>query len=114
MVYICKKDGKTVFYGHDTGCNLSPEAWKLVAREKFDLVSLDATMGAKSAKEYHMGLPDAKGMFEKLSGLGCIGSQTVKVVNHFSHNGEMTHSQLAAWGEEWGIRAAYDGMEIEF
>ena len=71
-------------------------------------------MGAKSAKEYHMGLPDAKGMFEKLSGLGCIGSQTVKVVNHFSHNGEMTHSQLAAWGEEWGIRAAYDGMEIEF
>ena len=44
LVYICKKDGKTVFYGHDTGCNLSPEAWALIKKEKFDLVSLKAPM----------------------------------------------------------------------
>lgn len=94
-----QKDGKTVFYGHDTGCNLSPEAWALIKKEKFDLVSLDATMGTKSVKEYHMGLPDAEHMFEKLSVLGCTNSQTVKVVNHFSHNGEMTYDQLALWGK---------------
>ena len=114
LVYICKKDGKTVFYGHDTGCNLSPEAWKLITKEKFNLVSLDATMGTKSVKEYHMGLPDAERMFKKLADLGCIDNQTVKVVNHFSHNGEMTYDQLASWGTERGILAAYDGMEVEF
>ena len=64
-------------------------------------------MGTKSVKEYHMGLPDAERMFKKLADLGCIDNQTVKVVNHFSHNGEMTYDQLASWGTERGILAAY-------
>ena len=71
-------------------------------------------MGTKSVREYHMGLPDAEDMFEKLAGMGCISGRTVKVVNHFSHNGEMTYDQLALWGRERGILAAYDGMEVEF
>lgn len=114
LVYICKKGGKTVFYGHDTGGNFSPEAWELLTREKYDLVSLDATMGMHSSHEYHMGLPDAELMFEKLTNLGCIGNHTVKVINHFSHNGQMSHEQLTAWGIERGILSAYDGMEVEF
>ena len=114
LVYICKKDGKTVFYGHDTGIQLTAEAWDLLKREKFDLVSLDATMGTKSSAWYHMGLPDAEKMFQKLDEVGCTDSHTVKVVNHFSHNGEMTHEQLTDWGAERGILAAYDGMEIVF
>lgn len=44
-IYICKKDGKTILYGHDTGRNLSREAWNLLKGEKYDLVSLDATLG---------------------------------------------------------------------
>ncbi|MDE7243723.1 MAG: hypothetical protein K2O18_07085 [Oscillospiraceae bacterium] len=114
LVYICKKDGKTVFYGHDTGRGFSAEAWELLTREKYDLVSLDATMGKKPTPSYHMGLPDAEATFQKLEESGCISSQTVKVVNHFSHNGEMTHEQLTAWGAERGILAAYDGMAVEF
>lgn len=114
LVYICKKDGKSVFYGHDTGCNLSGEAWKLVTAERYDLVSLDATMGRKTIGGYHMGLPDVESVLEKLAGLGCVDDKTVKVINHFSHNGEMTHDQLAAWGAERGVLAAYDGMEVEF
>ncbi len=114
LVYICKKDGKTVFYGHDTGVRLSEEAWELLKKEKFDLVSLDATMGMKSSEWYHMGLPDTEVMFQKLTDLGCMDSHTVKVVNHFSHNGGMTHDQLTAWGNERGILAAYDGMEVDF
>ena len=114
LVYICKKDGKTVFYGHDTGCELSRAAWDLIAAETYSLVSLDATMGQKTAERYHMGLPDAERMFRKLEELGCIDAHTVKVVSHFSHNGEMSHEELTAWGAVRGIRAAYDGMEAEF
>jgi len=61
-----------------------------------------------------MGLPDDEAMFQKLTALGCAGSRTVKVINHFSRNGGMTHDQLAAWGGSRGILAAYDGMELEF
>lgn len=114
LVYICKKDGRTVFYGHDTGCELSDEAWSLITKEKYSLVSLDATMGQKTSERYHMGLPDAEKMFRKLRDSGCIDASTVKVVNHFSHNGEMSHEQLTDWGAQRGILAAYDGMEVEF
>lgn len=114
LLYICKKDGKTVFYGHDTGVNLSAEAWTLLAAERYDLVSLDATMGKKSSKGYHMGLPDSEAVFQRLEDLGCLHDHTVKVVNHFSHNGGMTHEQIEAWGRERGILAAYDGMEAVF
>lgn len=114
LVYICKKGGKTVFYGHDTGCNLSRQAWELLQREKYDLISLDATMGKKTIGGYHMGLPDVETVIQRLTDLGCVDSRTVKVINHFSHNGEMTHAQLEAWGAQRGILAAYDGMEVEF
>ena len=114
LVYICKKNDKTFFYGHDTGIKLSDEAWKLIAAEHYDLVSLDATMGTKRIDGYHMGLADDEIMFAKLAELGCTDDHTVKVINHFSHNGEMTHDQLEAWGAQRGIHVAYDGMEIEF
>ena len=71
-------------------------------------------MGRKAVPGYHMGLPDAESTFQKLTESGCIDGHTVKVVNHFSHNGEMTHDEIAAWGRERGIIAAYDGMEIAF
>ena len=45
LVYICKKDGKTIFYGRDTGVALSETAWALITAECYDLISLDATMG---------------------------------------------------------------------
>ena len=114
LVYICKKEGKTVFYGHDTGVGLSDEAWALITAERYDLISLDATMGKKTIPGYHMGLPDDEAVFQKLTRLGCADSHTIQVINHFSHNGEMPHDQLEAWGRERGILAAYDGMEIEF
>ena len=114
LVYICKKDGKTVFYGHDTGCDLTQEAWAMLANEKFDLISLDATMGLKTIGKYHMGLSDDEWFIRKLTQMGCVDDHTVKVINHFSHNGEMTHQQLTAWGKERGILVAYDGMEVEF
>ena len=114
LLYICKKDGKTVLYGHDTGRNLSSEAWELIRQETYDLVSLDATLGKHSRQEYHMGLPDVAAVLHMLTEYGCVDSRTVKVINHFGHNSGMTHDQLSAWGRERGILASYDGMEVKF
>ena len=71
-------------------------------------------MGKKTIGGYHMGLPDVEQMLDKLTRLGCVDDHTVKVINHFSHNGEMTHEELTRWGAQRGILAAYDGMEVEF
>ena len=114
FIYIIEKDGKCLLYGHDTGINLSQEAWNCIFSHKYDLVSLDATMGKKQIDGYHMGLPDDLTFIKMLEERGCIHHNTIKVMNHFSHNGGMTHEQLEAFGEEHGMVASYDGMKVLF
>lgn len=61
-----------------------------------------------------MGLPDDIAFAKLLEEHGCIHKDTVKVINHFSHNGEMTHAQLEEFAKENGMIAAYDGMKVLF
>lgn len=112
FIYVIEKGGNSLLYGHDTGINLSREAWKCIFGRTYDLISLDATMGKNHSKEYHMGLPDVLTFISKMEEQGCIRPDTVKVINHFSHNGKMTHEELEAFAEEHGLTAAYDGMRI--
>lgn len=114
FIYIIEKDGKCLLYGHDTGMNLSEEAWECIYSHKYDLISLDATMGMKQIDGYHMGLPDDIAFAKMLEEHGSIHPNTVKVINHFSHNGEMTHGQLESFAKENGMIAAYDGMKVLF
>lgn len=114
LVYIIEKDGKCLLYGHDTGTNLSKEAWDCIFSRKFDLISMDATMGKKKTDGYHMGLPNDIEFARILEEHGCIDEHTVKVINHFSHNGEMTHADLEQFAGEHGMIAAYDGMKVSF
>ncbi len=114
LIYIIEKDGKCLLYGHDTGMKLSDEAWECIFSHKYDLISLDATMGKKQIDGYHMGLPDDIIFAKMLEERGCICKDTVKVINHFSHNGEMTHEQLEEFAKENGMIASYDGMKVLF
>ena len=98
LIYIIEKDGKCFLYGHDTGMNLSGEAWECIFSHKYDLISMDATMGRMKTDGYHMGLSDDIAFAEILEEKGCIRSDTVKVISHFSHNGGMTHGELASMG----------------
>lgn len=113
-IFIIEKDGKSLLYAHDTGVNLSKEAWECIYSHKYDLISLDATMGKKQIGGYHMGLPDDIAFAEMLEERGCIDKNTIRVINHFSHNGEMTHEQLESFAKEHGMIAAYDGMKMVF
>lgn len=114
LIYIIEKDGKCLLYGHDTGLNLSREAWDCIFDHKYDLISMDATMGKKKIDGYHMGLPDDIEFARILEEKGSIDSHTVRVINHFSHNGEMTHGGLEQFAQAHGMLAAYDGMKVVF
>lgn len=113
LVYIVKQGGKTLFYGHDTGIKMTKEAWDALCNEKFDLITLDCTMGLKRIDGYHMGLQDIEEFVEKLEQAGAIDAHTVKVINHFSHNGGLNHAQLDEWAKAHGMICSYDGMTVE-
>ncbi|MDO4267702.1 MAG: MBL fold metallo-hydrolase [Eubacteriales bacterium] len=114
LIYIIEKDGKCLLYGHDTGLEMSSESWECIFSRRYDLISLDATMGKKHSERYHMGLPDDLEFVRRLEERGCVDEKTIKVINHFSHNGEMTHGELEEFAREHGMTASYDGMKVEF
>lgn len=111
LLYICKKDGKCLLYAHDTGICLRDEAWELLAAERYDLVSVDATMGLAHCPYNHMGIPDVERFLAKLNDMRCVDGHTLCVCSHFSHNGGLTHAGLLRHAGSW--IPAYDGMEVE-
>ena len=114
LIYIIEKGGKCLLYGHDTGMNLSEEAWECIYSHKYDLISMDATMGKQKTEGYHMGVADDVELARRLVEKGCADDGTVKVINHFSHNGGMTHRELEQFAGDHDMIASYDGMKVEF
>lgn len=114
--YIIKGE-KTLLYAHDTGY-FYEEVWDYLeaTRPCFDMVSLDCTNVdiPISNEGSHMGFPNIQMVLERLTGLGVINEKTVKIVNHFSHNGNPRHDHLEERAAAYGCLVSYDGMQVEF
>ncbi|MBR4865161.1 MAG: hypothetical protein IKU11_00625 [Clostridia bacterium] len=114
--YIIKGD-KTLLYAHDTGY-FYDEVWNYLeaTRPYFDMVSLDCTNVDIPIPDEgsHMGFPNIERVLARLTGLGMVDEKTVKIVNHFSHNGNPRHDHLEARAAAYGCLVSYDGMTVEF
>ncbi len=115
VVYAVESREKRMLYAHDTGV-FPEETWEMLGRfGKFDLVSLDCTGGfQKGWTEGHLCLDTARNVFGRLAYQGLLHADTVRVVNHFSHNGGALYDALSREAEKDKIVVAYDGLEICF
>ena len=117
VFYSVAKDGKRMLYAHDTGYFFEHVWGSLKQEGRFDLVSLDCTgcIGKGGEwRENHMSFGTNLQVFERMEREGMIDGKTVKVVNHFSHNGGQTYDEMREYADKFGIVTAYDGLEIEF
>ena len=116
VFYSISCGGKKILYAHDTGY-FPEEAWQLLKGEgHFDLISLDCTgcLGIDGHKYVrHMTLALCIDVIKRMESLGLVDGNTVKVVNHFSHNGGQTYDEMVAAADKHGITVSYDGLEIE-
>ena len=53
-------------------------------------------------------------LIQKLEEMGVINKSTIKVLNHFSHNGNATYVELVDFTKDKDVIISYDGLEIEF
>lgn len=107
------RDGKTVFYGHDSG--LYPDATldTLGQGPPLDIALFDCTYGGqKSSNKGHMGIDGVVRMAEELRRRGAVTEKTKLVATHFSHNGGLLHDELVEAFLPHGIIVAYDGILI--
>lgn len=112
-IYDIEKDRKRLLYAHDTGV-FPEDTWRYLSGNRFDLISLDCTFVMRSNEKGHLGLPNVYEIKQKMMRMGCADSNTKFVINHFSHNGNKTHDELADSAEKLGILTAYDGLTVEF
>lgn len=115
VLYRVEKDGKSFLYAHDTGWFFE-EAWeKLKEAGRLNLVSLDCTGGLKKGwRDSHLCLETAVEVFERMEKEKIIDGNTVRIINHFSHNGNAAYEELVAAAHPYGIVVSYDGLEIKF
>lgn len=115
VIYAIEKEGKKMLYAHDSGYYF-PETWDALKNfGKLDFISLDCTGSKlKDCRNGHMSFDVNLEVLAKMEEEGIVDSSTVKVVNHFSHNGGATYDEMVEIAKPYGITVSYDGLIIEF
>ena len=116
VIYIIEKGGKSLLYANDTG--IFPDStWDYLEKynKKFELISLDCTgMAQKNWRRSHLCLDTDKEVYDRLTEIGVCDKNTIVYVNHFSHNGMLTHKELVVEAEKYGFLVTYDSLEVVF
>lgn len=114
--YIISNGKKAVLYAIDTG--LPEDYYYSFIKEngiKLDCVIMDCTMGNMDDSDYeqHMSIKQNGIMKKRLTDSGLVNIDCKFISSHFTHNAFTDHDDMQSRLNEFGIIAAYDGMEIE-
>ena len=116
VIYIIEKGEKSLLYANDTGV-FTDSTWDYLEKynKKFNLISLDCTgMAQKGLTGSHMCIETDKKVYDRLTEIGVCDKNTIAYVNHFSHNGKLTHEELVVEAKKYGFLATYDDLEVIF
>lgn len=111
-VYYIEKDGKSILYGHDSGW-FPEETWAWLRGKQLDLAVLECTVGKINYRQSHMNVDAVLETKQFFAENGVLKPEANIVVTHFSHNGQLSHSDLTEFFTPHGIQVAYDGMVLE-
>ena len=113
--YVIRHGKKWLMIANDTGY-FCEEDWVYLAALKirFDVVITDCTGGILDNRDGYMSGKYVIATKQRLEEMGCVDKDTKYFINHFSHNGRLTHAELEAHYNPHGIQVGYDGLEIEY
>ena len=113
--YVIRHGNKWLMIANDTGY-FCEEDWAYLAalNIRFDVVITDCTGGILDARDGHMSGKFVLATKERLEQMGCVDKNTQYFINHFSHNGRLTHAEFEEHYNKYGIQVGYDGLEIEY
>ena len=114
LIYLIEKDGKTLFYGNDTGV-FSEEIDDYLKRngKKIDVLSLDCTKCDNEFEYYtHMSMAEGRMIADRFIKKGLLSDDVKLYYTHFSHNGGQIYDDLVVAAKKYGFEVAYDGLKI--
>jgi phosphoribosyl 1,2-cyclic phosphate phosphodiesterase len=113
LLFLIEKEGKRYLHLSDTG-ELKKEVYDYLSKNKItvDAVAIDCTYGLVGRDYYgHMNLSQVVKATNKLRDLGVILPTTEVYLTHLCHWGG-SHREVESRANQYGIKVAYDGMEI--
>ncbi len=117
VLFVIEKDGKSIFYGNDTGYWSEEGTDFLKNLEKpLSVVSLDCTMGCNVNKYWgHYGFEECVDVKNTMLREKIADENTIFILNHFSHNGpNIVYDEFTKIAAKEGFDVTYDGMILEF
>lgn len=113
LVLRLTRQGRHIFYGHDTG-TFPDDTVQALSGTPLDLALFDCTYGPTShTYSGHLGNDGVLEMADRLRAVGAVTNQTILVATHFSHNGGLLYDGLVEAFAPRGFRVAHDGMKID-
>lgn len=117
FIYIIEGKDASLLYANDTGYFFE-EVFEYIEKKKifFDCISFDCTYVDLPCSDIdgHMGIDNNLRVNARLETIGASSEKTVKIINHFSHNGNPIHHRLEELVRPYGWLVSYDGMKTEF
>ena len=114
VIYAIRRGEKWLLVANDTG--LPPEAdWEYMHKlnMRFSAVIADCTGLKLDLPRNHMGGRHTVEFMERLRSEGLMAENGNFIINHFSHNGGLTHAEAEEYFGKFGILVGYDGMIVE-
>lgn len=115
LLYLIEKDGKTLFYGNDTGMfSEKTDEYLVNNNKKIDFLSLDCTKCDNDfGYHVHMSMAEGREIADRFTEKELLSEKAKLYYNHFSHNGRQIFDELCERAKKYGFDVAYDGLEIE-
>ena len=115
MIFLIEKNGKTFFYGNDTGI-FTEEIDEYLAKNNkhIDLISLDCTKGDQPyTYAHHMSMAEGRIIADRFFAKGILDENSLLYYTHFSHNCLNIHDELQEIAKKYGFSITHDSFTIE-
>ena len=111
MLYSVSANGRSVFYGTDTG-TLLEETWQAFRNQQmqFDLVILDHTYGKDQLGSDHLSANEVVEHASRLRADGVLKPNGRLFATHIAHEGNPPHPELVTFAKQHAYEVAHDGL----
>ncbi len=121
VIYLIEKNGKTMLYCNDTGLDKSVNQLPTSIinyfkknKIKLDFIGFDCTYGVNYDDwGQHLAFSEIDIIIKKFKEEGFITDKSILYATHFSHWHVLEHEELVEHAKQYGLKVAYDGIEIE-
>ncbi len=113
LLYVIEREGRSLFYGTDTG-PLPEATWAALraGRHRFNAVMLDHTFGLQERATGHLNREQFLEQIARMRDEGMLADDARLFAHHLAHHSNPVHPELVEIAGQCGYEIPYDGLTV--